>query len=203
MRPPHADGRQYRHGRAVAGASGRGRGRGAGTVQLSDRTGAGADARRGGHDQPVARPPGPPCRPGRLFRGKTAAVLRGRSGPGRDRHRRPRGVVSGQPAVDGPHRRQGDPGVVGTEAGPGGVVGLCAQGFPVRIPQGAAGGIDRPARDAGSARCAQPPERLRSLCRLPRRGPGPARDRGRVPQLCGPAASQPDGRPDRRRPVCQ
>ena len=45
----------------------------------------------------------------------------------------------------------GDPGVRRAETDRTGLAGVCPQGVPVGIPQGAAAGLDRSARDAGAA----------------------------------------------------
>ena len=74
--------------------------------------------------------------------------------------------------------RPGDPRLVGPEAGGVRLGGLCAQGVSGRMAEGAAGGLDRPARDRGAAGGAQPPERLRGLCGGAGAGAGAEADRG-------------------------
>jgi UDP-N-acetylmuramoylalanine--D-glutamate ligase len=62
---------------------------------------------------------------------------------------------------------------------------LHAQGLALGMAQGAADRVDRPARDAGAAGGAQPPERGLRLCGGPRAGPVAQADRGRLASFTG------------------
>ena len=68
------------------------------------------------------------------------------------------------------------------------------QGISRRVAAWPAGGVDRPAAHGDAAGGAQPPERLRRLCRGAQPRYGAAADRGAARDLSRPPAPQPTGR---------
>ncbi len=168
---------------------------------LPDRARPRADPGHRGLHQPLARPPGPARRPGRLFRGQAAALRRGRAGPRGDRRGRGRGPLPGQPAGRGAGGRPGDPHLGRAQKlGATGWSVVARKGFLAEWRKGRqVASIDlrgdrRGCRARTTTRTPAPPMRaLRAL------GLGPREIEAGLRELRRPAAPQPAGGRERRR----
>ena len=199
---PARAGRGQHRARRARPRSGAGRdGRGARALLLPDRARPGAPARRRGVPEPLARPFRPPRRARRLFRRQAPAFHPRRPVAVDHRHRRERGTLPRQHhARGGRHGRPGDHRLGDAQGWRRRLAGPCPQGLYRRVAAWAAGRLDRPAVDGDAARRAQPPERLRRLCRGAHPRHRAASGRGGAGQLSRPRAPEPAGRDVEGRP---